>query len=186
MNEMLNGLGMLSQRMSEEGTDVSELRRWLSDAKDMVDGYKNAMTLREKLNMLKEFSHAYGVNNPEAIEVFEPDNASMLSKRTFRYMIMNEEVGEYMMAEDIVEIADALADQMYILIGSVLAHGLQDVFEDILKEVHRSNMSKLGEDGQPIRREDGKILKGPNYFRPDIKSIIEKHLTNERQSIMHD
>ena len=59
-----------------------------------------------------------------------------------------------------------------ILCGTILSHGLQDKIEDIFEEIQSSNMSKLGSDGKPIYRADGKIMKGPNYFKPDIKNII--------------
>jgi predicted HAD superfamily Cof-like phosphohydrolase len=94
-----------------------------------------------------------------------------------RYSLLLEENKEYLEAvekEDLVEIADALGDQLYIIYGTILKHGLQDKIEDVFKEIHRSNMSKLGADGRPIYREDGKILKGPGYTRPNIASIINK------------
>jgi predicted HAD superfamily Cof-like phosphohydrolase len=61
---------------------------------------------------------------------------------------------------------------LYILCGTILEHGLQDKIEEVFDEIQRSNMSKLGEDGEPIYRADGKVLKGPNYFRPKIKAIL--------------
>ncbi len=92
-----------------------------------------------------------------------------------RYRLGNEELIEYFDAckdGDLIEVADALADQLYILLGTMISHGMQDVIEDIFDEVHRSNMSKLGEDGKPIYREDGKILKGPNYSPPDVSKYL--------------
>jgi len=74
---------------------------------------------------------------------------------------------------DIVEIADALGDIRYVTDGANLCFGLPA--EEILAEIHRSNMSKLGEDGKPIYREDDKVLKGQNYFEPDIAKIINKY-----------
>ena len=73
-----------------------------------------------------------------------------------------------------MEVADALGDMLYILCGTIIEHGLQHKIEDVFNEIQRSNMSKLGEDGEPIYREDGKVLKGPNYFKPDIESILEQ------------
>jgi predicted HAD superfamily Cof-like phosphohydrolase len=93
-----------------------------------------------------------------------------------RYSLLAEENNEYLEAveaNDLVGIADALGDQLYIIYGTILKHGLQHKIEEVFREIHRSNMSKLGADGRPIYREDGKILKGPSYFRPNIKSIIE-------------
>ena len=74
--------------------------------------------------------------------------------------------------KDLVEIADALGDKLYILCGTILAHGLQDKIVEVFDEIQNSNMSKLGADGNPIYREDGKVLKGPSYFKPNIKKIL--------------
>ena len=93
-----------------------------------------------------------------------------------RHRLMSEENEEYLKAaknSDLIEIADALGDMLYILCGTIITHGLQDKIEEVFDEIQRSNMSKLDEDGEPIYREDGKVMKGPNYFRPDIKSILE-------------
>ena len=90
---------------------------------------------------------------------------------------MKEENEEYKKAckdGDLVEIADALGDMMYILCGTILSHGLQNKIEEVFQEIQSSNMSKLGSDGKPIFRQDGKILKGPNYFKPDIASILNE------------
>jgi predicted HAD superfamily Cof-like phosphohydrolase len=96
-----------------------------------------------------------------------------------RHRLMEEENSEYKEAcenQSIVGIADALGDQLYILCGTILKHGLQHVIEDVFDEIQASNMSKLGPDGKPLLREDSKILKGPNYFKPDLESIINKAL----------
>ena len=63
---------------------------------------------------------------------------------------------------------------LYILCGTILEHGLQSKIEEVFDEIQRSNMSKLAEDGSPIYREDGKVLKGPNYFKPKIAEILSK------------
>ena len=96
-------------------------------------------------------------------------------KFMLRHRLMAEENDEYLEAcqnRDIKGIADALGDQMYILCGTIIKHGLQHVIEDIFYEIHQSNMSKLGPDGKPILREDGKILKGERYFKPDISKFL--------------
>ena len=90
---------------------------------------------------------------------------------------MKEENEEYLDAaqnNDLVEVADALGDMLYILCGTIISHGMQYKITEIFNEIQRSNMSKLGKDGKPIYREDGKVLKGPNYIKPDIKSILYK------------
>jgi predicted HAD superfamily Cof-like phosphohydrolase len=93
--------------------------------------------------------------------------------RKLRKDLLEEEYQEYLLGEkndDLVEIADALADMLYIIYGTADAYGIP--IDDIFNEVHMSNMSKLGEDNRPIRREDGKILKGPDYFKPNIGKYL--------------
>ena len=72
------------------------------------------------------------------------------------------------------KVTDALGDMLYILCGTILEHGMQYKIEEVFEEIQRSNMSKLGSDGKPIYREDGKVLKGPDYFKPDIEAILER------------
>ena len=89
---------------------------------------------------------------------------------------MKEENQEYLDAcakNDLVEVADALGDQLYILCGTILKHGMQHKIEEIFDEIQKSNLSKLDEQGNPIFRSDGKILKGVNYFEPNIKNILD-------------
>ena len=88
---------------------------------------------------------------------------------------MDEENKEYFEAaknNDLVEVADALGDMLYILCGTIIEHGMQHKIEEIFDEIQRSNMSKLDENGNPIYREDGKVMKGPNYFKPNINKIL--------------
>jgi predicted HAD superfamily Cof-like phosphohydrolase len=97
--------------------------------------------------------------------------------KQLRFELMKEENEEYLEAankNDLVEVADALGDMLYILCGTIIEHGMQDKIEAVFNEIQRSNMSKLGEDSKPIYREDGKVLKGPNYFKPNIREILEK------------
>ena len=89
---------------------------------------------------------------------------------------MKEENEEYLDAAkkgDLIEIADALGDMLYILCGTILKHGLQHKIADVFQEIQRSNMSKLDKNGNPIYREDGKVMKSNLYFKPDIKRILE-------------
>ena len=91
-----------------------------------------------------------------------------------RYDLIDEELEELKMAfdnDDIVEIADALTDLLYVVYGAGHAFGID--LDECFLEVHESNMSKLGEDGRPIYREDGKVLKGPDYFPPNLKEILD-------------
>lgn len=114
-------------------------------------------------------------------EVFQIGNApspTLITEKDYilRYNLIKEENEEYLEAcknGDLTEIADALGDQLYILFGTILKHGLQHKIEEVYDEIHRSNMSKLDENGQPIFREDGKILKSSLYFKPNIGSILE-------------
>ena len=88
---------------------------------------------------------------------------------------MREENEEYLEAAkdgDMIEVADALGDQLYILCGTILKHGMQDKIVEVFEEIQRSNMSKLDANGNPIYREDGKVLKSELYFKPDIQKIL--------------
>ena len=128
--------------------------------------------LLEKINSVKEFHEVFLIGNREV-----PTGTVSESEYMLRYNLIKEENDEYLEAAkrgDLVEIADALGDQLYILFGTILRHGLQHKIEEVYDEIHRSNMSKLDHNGQPIFREDGKILKSERYFKPDIKSILEK------------
>ena len=94
-----------------------------------------------------------------------------------RLDLINEEVAELSQAlikKDIVEIADALTDILYVTYGAGHAFGID--LDDCFEEVHRSNMSKLGEDGKPIYRDDGKVLKGPNYFNPQLAKLLRRKI----------
>ncbi|MGB5361525.1 MAG: nucleoside triphosphate pyrophosphohydrolase family protein [Eudoraea sp.] len=100
-----------------------------------------------------------------------------VAKNKLRFDLMDEENKEYLEAaqnNDLAEVADALGDMLYILCGTILEHGMQHKIEEVFEEIQRSNMSKLGKDGKPIYREDGKVLKGPEYFKPNIQAILDK------------
>jgi predicted HAD superfamily Cof-like phosphohydrolase len=90
-----------------------------------------------------------------------------------RVALLQEEVGEFITASekgDLVAIADALADIAYVVYGTALTYGID--LDSALREVHRSNMSKLGNDGKPLIRDDGKVLKSERYFPPDMASVL--------------
>ncbi len=82
-----------------------------------------------------------------------------------------KELKEAIRDKDIVEVADALTDLLYVVYGAGHAFGID--LDACFSEVHRSNMSKLGSDGKPIYREDGKVLKGPAFFDPDLTKIVQ-------------
>ena len=124
------------------------------------------------IDQVKEFTEAFNIK-------YSKDMNPNLDQPTIdlRFRLMEEENQEYLEAaknNDIVEIADALGDILYILCGTILAHGLQDKIVEVFNEIQKSNMSKLDINGEPVIREDGKILKGPNYFKPKIREILEK------------
>ena len=127
--------------------------------------------MQKQLNAVKLFHETYGLGVSEEMKA---DLGAL--KNELRFNLMKEENEEYLEAvqnNDIVEIADALGDMLYILCGTILEHGLQHKIEAVFDEIQRSNMSKLGEDGKPIYREDGKVMKGPNYFKPNFEVILK-------------
>ena len=130
------------------------------------------MTIKETIAMVEDFHNAFGIENRH-----KPTAELSQAQQELRYRLMAEENDEYLEAvknNDLVEIADALGDQLYILCGTILKHGLQDKIAAVFQEIQRSNMSKLDADGKPIYREDGKVMKSNLYFKPDIKSILDK------------
>lgn len=124
------------------------------------------------LEQVQEFHETYG------LPVL--DEPSIVDEKTneLRINLLAEELDELKEAleeGDLLETLDALIDLQYVLDGAFLSFGLQELKQAAFDEVHRSNMSKLGADGKPIRREsDGKILKGPDYFKPDLAQFLAK------------
>ena len=126
--------------------------------------------IKKPMDAVTEFHEAYGLGIENKPQANLPKNIVEL-----RYHLMKEENEEYLQAaeeNDLVEIGNALGDMLYILCGTIISHGFQDKMEAIFDEIQRSNMSKLGADGKPIYRADGKVLKGPNYFKPDLAKIL--------------
>jgi len=126
--------------------------------------------MKDTLNSVHEFHEIFKIGNAEKPTILDEANY------TLRFNLLKEENEEYLEAAkrgDMIEIADALGDQLYILCGTILKHGLQHKIEEVFNEIHRSNMSKLDENGNPIFREDGKVLKSNLYFKPNIKKILE-------------
>ena len=127
--------------------------------------------MKDKIEAVRAFHTAFKIGHRET-----PKADLGIEKNMLRYKLMREENEEYLEAannNDLVEVADALGDMLYILCGTIIEHGLQHKIEAVFNEIQRSNMSKLGEDGAPIYREDGKVLKGPNYVKPDIAAILK-------------
>lgn len=128
--------------------------------------------MKEKIDAVVEFHRAFKLNMNDVPIANIGEDRNLL-----RYKLMREENEEYLEAannDDLVEVADALGDMLYILCGTIIEHGMQHKIDEVFEEIQRSNMSKLGEDGKPIYREDGKVLKGPNYFKPDLEAILKK------------
>lgn len=132
----------------------------------MSDTFK----LKDALDSVEKFHDAFGIENNH-----EPTVKLSEADITLRYNLMKEENEEYLEAaqnNDLVEVADALGDQLYILCGTILKHGMQHKIAEVFEEIQRSNMSKLDADGNAIYREDGKILKSDLYFKPDFSKIL--------------
>ena len=126
--------------------------------------------MKKQMNAVKDFHDTFGLSYNDSPTV-------SLEKKIIelRYNLMKEENEEYIEAarkNDIIEVADALGDMLYILCGTIIEHGMSDIIEDIFDEIQKSNMSKLGADGKPIYREDGKVMKGPNYFKPNFSKFF--------------
>tara|TARA_B100001057_G_scaffold352882_1_gene354613 strand:+ start:1005 stop:1376 length:372 start_codon:yes stop_codon:yes gene_type:complete len=118
-------------------------------------------------NKVKTFMNTYGQEVKE-IATF-PENKIV----QLRIDLIEEELNELKEAvknNDIVEVADALTDILYVTYGAGHSFGVD--LDKCFDEVQRSNMSKLGVDGKPIYNESGKVMKGPDYFAPDLKKII--------------
>ena len=126
--------------------------------------------MEKQLKAVETFHKAFGQENGKWPRNIDVDDFEL------RHRLMSEENDENLDASDedsLVGIADALGDQLYILCGTILKHGMQHIIEEVFNEIQASNMSKLGDDGKPLLREDGKILKGPGYFKPDLSKFIK-------------
>lgn len=127
--------------------------------------------MKSKIEAVESFHKAFGLG------ILKNPTANLgEAKNKLRFNLMDEENKEYLEAAsdgDLIEVADALGDMLYILCGTILEHGMQYKIEEVFNEIQRSNMSKLGANGKPIYREDGKVLKGPNYFKPNIEKILK-------------
>lgn len=132
----------------------------------------NSNHLKDALGSVSEFHQAFDIPAAHGKAALLTPEESQL-----RYKLMREENEEYLEAcsqGNVTEVCDALGDMLYIWCGTVLRHGLEEVIFDVFDEIHRSNMSKLGSDGKPVLREDGKVMKGPNYFRPNLEAVLQR------------
>lgn len=129
----------------------------MSDVQEMVAEFHEAFALADRRGEWVE-------GGPPFVDIWESE---------LRLDLIWEEVLELEAAidsSDIVEIADALADIAYVTFGVALVFGLD--LNAVIREVHRSNMTKLGEDGKPIYRHDGKVEKGPGFEKPRIAEVL--------------
>ena len=127
--------------------------------------------MQDQLDAVAAFHKAFGVGIAQ-----KPTTTIDKDILALRHRLMAEENEEYLeaaLAGDAVEVADALGDMLYILCGTILSHGMQHIIEEVFDEIQDSNMSKLGADGKPIYREDGKVMKGPNYRRPNLNQFLD-------------
>jgi predicted HAD superfamily Cof-like phosphohydrolase len=126
--------------------------------------------LNDAIHQVQQFHEAFGLPVAPRPTADVPTDLLALRAR-----LLEEELEEYKAAAaagDIVAVADALTDLAYVLFGTYLTHGLQDVAEPLFDEVHRSNMSKLDEQGRPVYREDGKVLKSALFSAPDLAIVL--------------
>lgn len=147
-------------------------RPWSSVTFDRMGTTTKALTLSEATEHVRTFHDAFGIPNAA-----KPMGDIGERDALLRYKLIREENEEYLdaaMKGDLVEVADALGDILYILCGTLLKHGLEHKIDEVFREIQRSNMSKLDANGKPIYREDGKVLKSELYFRPDIASILAR------------
>ena len=127
--------------------------------------------MEKQIKHVEAFYKAFDMPLPETMRYLYKERALL------RHKLIQEEVGELLEASissqgTLVDVADAITDCFYILIGTALEYGIADKLPALFDEVHSSNMSKLDENGKPIYREDGKVMKGPGYKKPNLKDII--------------
>lgn len=128
--------------------------------------------MTDTLASVREFHEIYGAPVKERPDISD-GNLNELRLRLLQEEL--DELRDALAAGDIVEVLDALTDLQYVLDGAYLSFGLHQIKDAAFDEVHRANMSKLGEDGKPILREgDNKVLKGPNYRPPNLKSLYQR------------
>jgi predicted HAD superfamily Cof-like phosphohydrolase len=131
------------------------------------------VNLRDELKQviqLKEFHKAFGLPQRDKPEIIPIDEFAIRTKLIFEEL---DELSEAYYNNDIVEVADAITDIMYVLIGTALQFGIANKLVALFDEVHRSNMSKLDEKGNPVMREDGKVMKSNLYTRPNLQPILQ-------------
>lgn len=132
--------------------------------------------MERQLLQVLDFQNAFGITSPSKPEMLKKKRAAL------RQRLLEEEVKELREATNILEAADALIDILYITYGTIHEYGLGDRATILFDEVHRSNMSKVGPDGQAIFRADGKIMKPETYSEPNLRPIIERNFSLYREN----
>jgi predicted HAD superfamily Cof-like phosphohydrolase len=128
--------------------------------------------MEKEIAQVLEFHRAFGLGVARRPTADLPPGLAELRAR-----LLQEELDEYRQATaagDLEAVADALSDLLYVLLGTYLAHGLQEVAGELFSAVHRSNLSKLDAAGQPLHREDGKVLKSERFSPPDLAAILAR------------
>ena len=128
----------------------------------------NKINMERQLLQVLDFQNAFGISSPSKPEMLKKKRAAL------RQRLLEEEVKELSEATNVIEVADALTDILYITYGTIHEYGLGDRAVMLFDEVHRSNMSKVGPDGQAIFRADGKVMKPETYSDPKLRPIIER------------
>lgn len=165
----IRGIEKYNTTLDANVTDnfLQHLQEELMDATLYIE--KQLTVKDSKLDMVKQFNRTFGIAIGKEPCLISEDQYELKVK------LMKEELNEYLNAcqeENSIEVCDAVVDMMYILYGIILAHGLQDVVFDMFEEVHKSNMSKL-ENGKVLRRSDGKVMKGSEYFPPNLIQFLK-------------
>lgn len=147
--------------------EIEELKQRIAELEAHVERLESRK--ESPYYLVYDFHKTYGMGIRETPELEIPT-------RQMRLELVLEEADEYKEAsenDDFIEVADALADLVYVAYGAAIEHGID--LDHVLEEVQRSNMSKLHhETGLPIYREDGKVLKGQNFTPPDIETILKQ------------
>ena len=142
---------------------------WLSRPLSRDTGEREETMEGTNFELVGDFMQAFGQ------QVEDQPTWPDFNTRELRVDLIQEEVDELVEAianKDMVEIADALADILYVVYGAGHSFGID--LDECFTEVHASNMSKLGDDGKPVKADNGKVMKGPGFFPPDLESILNQ------------
>ncbi len=183
MSKILTAEGVLNKHIQKtieanpgEFNPLKELKKWpeynmvLAAMDEFKSQFQPSTGMRWQ-DMVLEWHKKFGVDIGERIKDIEEDRFNM------RQAILQEEVHElenaYYEVGTMESISDAICDILYVIIGTAIEFGLHEKLDALFSEVHKSNMSKLDENGNPVKREDGKILKSKLFIPPNLKPILE-------------